>query len=761
MSDPNGSSDPVRTGASAVRGANWNDPARRPPPDFESQRRQRNALIGLGVASAIVLLIGGVAFLASRSGGTGDASVESGPESTSTQSTSPETTTSSTSTTTSAPTTLPLPVDALADAGPDLDVDAGSVVTLQASATTEGAVDDDVTWRQVGGPDVTAGVGALGGRAVSFGAPDDVVTLQFELVVASGDRAATAPEAVDALTIRVFEQADATVFVDAERGDDAADGSMESPLKSLAAAAARASGGADLYVRSIGTYTETESIRLGSGTSLYGGFDENWNRDRSSRVRIDAASVGIIVDGDGDRHVSAVELTAASADAGLRSIGVRVSDAESVVIEDSRIVSGGAGNGTGTEVGGAGGDSVVEASVAGTSVGVLAVDTGEIRIERSTVNGGRGGDGASPTEGAGGSTGESGEDGSGSRAGSGGPAGTDGDELQSGGDGGDGASNGSGDDAGGDHGGAGGDDRGDDGVPGGGGDAGEGGRGGDGGDGLFDGDDSIPIGASGDDGDDGVTGRGGGGGGGGASGAGAGPATGGGGGGGGAGGAGSDGGVGGGGGGGSIGIWAVRVDRVVVLESLIAAGRGGDGAPGAAAGAAGGGGAGGDGAQGDAVPSATGTTVPGPVPGPGAGAGGGGGAGGSGGVGGSGGGGAGGPSSGLLTTGVDDVEIMASTIRGGGGGNGADGGDGGTGGDAGQDGTGRTGAVADGADVGEVAGRGRGASGGSSFGWFDVDAATQTLESAEFIEGVAGAGGRGSTDGEAGLGANANVDAEG
>ncbi len=738
MSELNGADGPGPASGPVERGANWGDPARRPGEFDPAQRRQRNALIGLAVASAIVLLIGGVAFLASRSGGSTDATPESVLETTTTTTTIPETTTTSSTTTTSTTTTLPTPVDAVADAGPDLTVDAGAVVTLEALTVTEDAGDDDVMWRQVSGPDVTAGVGALGGRAVSFGAPDEVVTLQFELVVASGSRAATAPEAVDAITVRVFEQADAAVFVDAERGDDAGDGTMESPVRSLVEASRRTSGGADIYARSVGTYDETESIRLGAGASLYGGFDENWNRDRAARIQVSSAAVGIIIDGDGDRRISAIEMTGADAQPGRRAIGVRVSDGEAVVIEDSRIVSGRAGDGA----------SDAGDGLAGTSVGVLAIDTGEIRLERSTVNGGRGGDGVRPGVADDRSDGEPGEDGNGIRPGTGGAAGVEG--RRPGGDGGGGASSGAGEDAPGEQGGAGGAEQGDDGAPGDGGAAGGGGLGGNGGGGLFDGDDAVPIGASGSIGNAGDPGFGGGGGGGGASGLGVGLATGGAGGGGGAGARGSDGGFGGGGGGGSIGVWAVRVNRVVIVESLVAAGRGGDGAAGAAAGAAGDGGRGGSGVEGGEGVA---------VDGNGAGGGGGGGGGGAGGVGGAGGGGAGGPSYGMLTSDVDAVEIMATTIRGGGGGTGSDGGLGGAAGSAGETGNGRSGGVGGSAGGGELADTGRGASGGSSFGWFDGDAATQTFEDANFIEGVAGPGGRGSTSGETGLEANANVDA--
>ena len=202
-----------------VRGANWNVPATRPSDADDSERRQRNALIGLAVASAIVLLIGSVAFLATRPGASGTSTgpiTQPAPVPTSAPSPTVEATTTST-TTTSTTTTLPAPVEAVADAGEDLAVDAGEVVTLDAVSVTEGVEDDDVTWRQVDGPDVTGGMGALGGRAVSFGAPDEVVTLRFELVVASDDRASTAPEAIDDLVVRVFEQADSAVFVDADR----------------------------------------------------------------------------------------------------------------------------------------------------------------------------------------------------------------------------------------------------------------------------------------------------------------------------------------------------------------------------------------------------------------------------------------------------------------------------------------------------------------------------------------------------------------
>ncbi len=79
-----------------------------------------------------------------------------------------------------------------------------------------------------------------------------------------------------------------------------------------------------------------------------------------------------------------------------------------------------------------------------------------------------------------------------------------------------------------------------------------------------------------------------------------------------------------------------------------------------------------------------------------------------------------------------------------------------------------TGATARGAAVATAERRGSvtssaqgvGASGGSSFGWFDVDDARQTFDEAAFIEGNAGPGGAGSSRGDDGAQTSANVDAE-
>ena len=549
-------------------------------------------------------------------------------------------------------------------------------------------------------------------------------------MVESGDRAASAPEAVDPIVVRVFEDAERMLFVDGELGDDTGDGSMDAPLRSLGAAA-RLADGRDLYVRSVGTYREAETLRLEAGSSLYGGFDAGWMRDRSRRARVEGAPIALVVIGDEDRTIGSLELVAADAPPGSRSIGVRVVDGETVTIADSRVLAG------------AGGEGIVDGD-AGVSAGVVVVETGALRIERSTVNGADGGAGWSvvtPEEVPAGPSGVDGDDAVGRDAGDGGDGGD-----HSGGDGGRGGLTGEGEDAAGPAGGPGGTADDPAGGSGAGGVGGSGGAGGDGGQTSQGDPGPVPVGADGSAGGNGAPGGGGGGGGGGF-----GPllVAGGGGGGGGAGALGGAGGAPGGGGAGSVGVWAVDVDLVVIDESLVAAGRGGTGGSGAAGEPGGAGGAGGAGALGE----------DGLLVGDG-GRGGGGGGGGAGGAGGGGGGGAGGPSYGLLTDGVDDVEVRSSTVRGGAGGGGGVGGVGGLAGGDGVDGSGSDGGRGGRVDEGEPATAGIGASGGSSFGWLDLGNARQTFDGAEFVEGRAGPGGSGSAPGADGAETAANVDDE-
>lgn len=706
----------------AERPAVTDGPAGRPPVRTQEERH-RNVLIALSVTAVFVLIAGVITFVASQ-GGNGiapsstvlpAAQPTSQPGTTVTQA---ATTTTASATTTTPSTTLLLPANA--EAGEDLLVDRAAEFVLTAENLAEGTPDAAVRWTQTAGPDVTAGRGSLLGIEVAAIAPLDVSTLAFTLEVAGTDGVAT-----DDVIVRVLEDVDQAVFVDGERGDDRAAGSIDAPMRSLAVAVQLASG-RDVYVRSVGTYdTTAASLELSDGMSLYGGFDEDWMRNVNQRVVIDGAAIAIRAAGSSERWLSAIEVTASDAAAGSNSAGVLVKGAGAISVLDSRIVGGDGGSG-------------VDGSSGGMSSGVFVSGATEVRIERSTINAARGGGGGDGiTVGAPADTASVGGNASGRDAGAGGGSGATG-----GGRGGTGGNTGGGASA--PNGGAGGLDGSPDGQAGSGGVGGNGGSGGSGGVGVAQSDENatVPVGRGGISGDAGSPGAGGSGGGGGN-----GPllVSGGGGGGGGAGGAATGGAAPGGGGGGSIGLWTVGVEHLVVIESLVAGGRGGDGGLGAFATIAQAGGDGGNGVEGAGGLLADG------------GNGGGGGGGGAGGTGGQGGGGAGGPSLGMLTTGVVLVEISATTVRGSSGGKGADGGVGGASGFGGSDGNGRRGG-AGGLPANDVnANAGAGASGGSSYGWLDDSTANQVLDAAEFVAGTAGSGGNGSAPGDAGFQMSANV----
>ena len=699
-------------------------PPRRSPLNG-SERRQRNLIIGVSIGSVVVLVAGMIAFVATRESGAATTAQSSAPP-TSVPGTVPVTsmrTSAADPSTTLVETTVPVaivPIVANADAGSDLAVNRGGEFRLIAADLAPGTPNAAVRWTQIDGPDATAGVGSLRGAEAVAIAPDDVATLAFTLEVAGTNGVAT-----DDVVVRVFEDAGRAAFVDGERGTDVGDGTMGAPFKSIAAAAAAARG-SDLYVRSVGIYDESDAtIELGPGMSVYGGFDEQWNRDADRRAVVTGHEVAMTVFGDAERWIASIEIKSADVTGEGSSIGVLISGAQQVNLIDSRVVSGRGGAGA---LGGSG----------AASIGVSAADVDQLSIERSTVNGGNGGNGGiAPDNGGVAEAGVAGMSANGRNGGSGsgdGGAGGRGGETSNGANGGSGQSSG----------GQGGTNSAPDGRPGVGGVGGVGGAGGVGGDALVSqaGQDTVPVGAAGGTGEPGITGRGGGGGGGGF-----GPLllAGGGGGGAGAGGAPGSGATGGGGGGGSVGLHAVGVDRLVISESLVAGGRGGNGAAGGAGAPGGAGGSGGSGAVGvDGVIADGGD-------------GGGAGAGGGGGHGGAGGGGAGGPSYGMLTTRVAELFIDSTRIRGGGGGAGADGGAGGRNGGAGGSGTSRAGGLPGSPGGANPDARGNGASGGSSYGWFDDSRADQAFSDASFGEGTGGLGGDGATAGNDGTVITSNV----
>ncbi len=479
----------------AERSAVTDGPAGRPPVRTQEERH-RNVLIALSVTAVLVLIAGIVTFVTSQ-GGNGVApssTVLPAAQSTSkpvTTVTQAAATTTASATTTTPSTTLLLPANA--EAGEDLLVDRAAEFVLTAENLAEGTPDGAVRWTQTAGPDVTAGLGSLLGIEVAAIAPLDVSTLAFTLEVAGTDGVAT-----DDVIVRVLEDVDQAVFVDGERGDDLAAGSIDAPMRSLAVAVQLARG-RDVYVRSVGTYdTTAASLELSDGMSLYGGFDEDWMRNVNQRVVIDGAAIAIRAAGSSERWLSAIEVTASDAAVGSNSAGVLVQDAGAISVLDSRIVGGDGGGG-------------VDGSSGGMSSGLFVSGATEVRIERSTINAARGGGGGDGiTVGAPADTASVGGNASGRDAGAGGGSGSTG-----GGRGGTGGNAGGGASA--PNGGAGGLDGSPDGQVGSGGAGGNGGSGGSGGVGVAQSDENatVPVGRGGVSGEAGSPGSGGSGGGGG------------------------------------------------------------------------------------------------------------------------------------------------------------------------------------------------------------------------------------------------------
>ncbi|MBX3129685.1 MAG: hypothetical protein KF718_23420, partial [Polyangiaceae bacterium] len=428
-----------------------------------------------------------------------------------------------------------------------------------------------------------------------FTAPAGVQTLEFELTVSDGKGGSH----VDSVIVHVLEDRANALFVDGDAGSDTSgNGSMASPYASVRHALTQVgSTRGDLYLRSRAggaAYEEANAtLAVPSGTSLYGGYGANWERDPAARkAELRTNSQGLQYSGlQHDVWVSGLDVRAAgSADASGNAYALRVAGngQASVTIEHNRLVAGDVAAGT--------------AATPGSSYGVLLSSLAGAVVFDNEIAAGQGGSGSAGNSGSPGGRGNDGADGNrtGGRqaaggsgpGGAGGVGGTRGGGL--GGSGGDGGGGGNGNAPlggvilGG--GGGSGGNPGNVGSPG-----GSGGRGLPGSGGLGRGGNSseVFVASNGTNGGTGGAGSGGGGGGGGN--ANAFGTVGGGGGGGGAGGGGGGGGVGGRGAGASVGLWLHAVAQSEVEDNVIAAGAGGNGGAGGAGGSGGGAGSGGAG----------------------------------------------------------------------------------------------------------------------------------------------------------------------
>lgn len=611
--------------------------------------------------------------------------------------------------------------DFMAIAGDEQVVNTGMDVTLFGSVEGIASGTPVYRWNLISGPNVIDengdSVRELEGRQPSFTAPDEVSTLVWEL-----QATIDGVSQMDQVTTQVQQDRSQAIYVGTP-GSGAANGTREAPYGTLSEAINALSSGEDLYVMTLDEpYTLVNTLDIPDGTSMFGGYDENWIRNvDTNRTRIerettaDSAAVmisavsqemwfsgfNVYANGDSDNILASTENDVVA----LQIDSTPMISSSVLYIADNTLESSNVKAGTSSDP--------------GSSYALKATGLSTLRVLDNTLIAGIGGRGLSGSDG---STGANGDDASARTRGSG---------NGTGGDGGNGGTGG-GAFAGGNAGAAG---------------TGAGGSAGQPGSGLCAsggvGGAGTPGGAGNDgtgantpnytaliyrfepsSGTDGVNGANGGGGGGGAGGDGCGSASGGRGGGGGEGGALGTRGFGGAGGGASIGLWIENVDNSEIRGNDISSANGG--IPGAG-GRGGNGGVGGDYASG-----ASGSTFgPCPICDRGA-AGGRGGNGGNGGRGGHGGGGAGGPSFGVFVAPnisplLFDNTIVASN--------------GGTGGSSYSD----------------------GGNGGHSYAVFDADTSDGALpeigDGNTLTSGTAGAAGTGiisGTSGSAGASGQAN-----
>ena len=320
-----------------------------------------------------------------------------------------------------------------ANAGPDQDVNRGDQITLDGSASTDlDAQGLSYTWTQLANqcPDVTGGSGVLTGVSPRFDAPAEVCTLVFNLQVNDGMGDSTA----DQVVIQVMEDKDNALFVAYYRGSDVFPGTRIQPMRTLQAAinaAETAGNGADIYVMQ-GTYAGT--VNLADNISLYGGYDNNWERDRNRYIsQIRGATPPI--SGNGADNLTIDGFTIGSY-TNSNTYGLFLASATNVRVTNNVISAGNAGegaagaNGRNGANGGRGGNgstgSCNGAGVRTGGVGGIGVNRGGAGGNggrEGSNDGGRGGQGAGPYGGRGGYGGLGGNPG---RRGGNGYAGRDG-----------------------------------------------------------------------------------------------------------------------------------------------------------------------------------------------------------------------------------------------------------------------------------------------------------------------------------------------
>jgi hypothetical protein len=227
----------------------------------------------------------------------------------------------------------------------EVDATHGEAVTLDASGSTDPDAGQTVSfaWSQTSGP--TVALSNATGAALAFTAPDEISTLEFDLIVSDGTEQVT-----ERVVVWVLENRTSHYWVSPNGSDDNA-GTRAEPLASVQFAldsAFHAGAGGDVYVAG-GSYEE--SLYLRSGVSIYGGYDPvSFRRDidlHETEIRGGVVAVsGASLSGSNPVTLNALTLRAADNTAsGGSSTAVRLFNSTNVIISGNRIFAGSGGDG--------------------------------------------------------------------------------------------------------------------------------------------------------------------------------------------------------------------------------------------------------------------------------------------------------------------------------------------------------------------------------------------------------------------------------
>ena len=212
-------------------------------------------------------------------------------------------------------------------------------------------------WTQVKNscPDVTNGTGRLVGVQPTFGTPNEICTLLFDLRVNDG----LGNSFANRVSIFIAEGAN-RLFVDKINGVDSNDGSRLNPFKSIQTAltkAEAAANGSDIYITE-GLYTYSR-ILLKDGVSLYGGYDSTWERDIANNVTHIFIGGSFNVYGSYVRNLTVDGMTLEHGSLTNGSVAaLHLSYADRIFISNNIIIAGNAGDGRNGSSGRAGANGV-------------------------------------------------------------------------------------------------------------------------------------------------------------------------------------------------------------------------------------------------------------------------------------------------------------------------------------------------------------------------------------------------------------------